>query len=248
MNTKYTVEQASAALRGARPSQDPYQYPGHGRPAAAVLAEILADEGRPEPVRRPSRRSVKVGVAVGAVMAVFAGGGLAAASGMFDHQARDAFATGNTYPFNITSDTATKRASARTPDGGHAQLWTATGRRDGCAAILLDDPGVLNEGKPYKPSAACGNSATGFEGMGETWVSRRTGKRYMAQGGRTYADARTVTFTDLQGRVITTPARDGYYLVFLPGEGDGMYYGMSVTRADGRTTVVSKPQLDNSPG
>jgi hypothetical protein len=208
-----------------------------------VPATSRYDVDRPDLDRRRRSRRRRRLIASGAVLlACGIGGGAAAATGVFEQQTRAAFASGNTYPYDIDSHTAIERIAATTPDGGHAEYWTAKTGDVRCSAVLLDDPGQRFPGKPYLPHANCSEAST--NGYGELWMSARTGKSYMMFYARVDTDATTLTFiSPLDASVTaTTPVIDGYYLVFLPYLPDpGGDYGINETHADGRVTVFQKP-------
>lgn len=198
-------------------------------------------------------RGRKAVIAAGSVVAVLGAGtvGVSAANGVFDNQAQQAFATTNTYPWRVDANSEMKRATARTPDGGIAELWTATSGDRQCFAILLDDPGRTAPGKPYRPGGGCDSDTRGNNvEFGGAWFSNRTNAQYMSSGGRTVIDATTVTFTSLSGPPITAPAHNNYFLAFLPSTNEGSpYNGLTVTDRHGHTHVLTPPSpLSTGPG
>jgi hypothetical protein len=207
------------------------------------------------PATRPGRRNTghrgrkALVVATSVTALIGAGTFTAAATGVFNGQASQAFARGNTYPFHIDSRSGTLRVSAATPDGGKAELWTATGK-DQCTAILLDDPGRPLPGKPYRPTAACGGKANDpAQAVGSLWQSSRSDAAFQATGGHTDADSATVTFSSLTGAAITAPVDDGYYLLFLPmTNGETPYNGLTTTDQQGHTHVLTKPHAIGADG
>jgi len=206
-----------------------------------------ATRSRRRSTRHRGRKALVVATSVAALIG--AGTFAAAATGVFNGQTSQAFASGNTYPFHIDSRTATLRVTALTPDGGKAELWTAAGKAQ-CTAILLADPGRPLPGKPYRPAAACGDKTKDpTEAVGSLWTSARTGAAFQATGGRTDADSTTVTFTSLSGATIAAPVDNGYYLLFLPiTNGETTYNGLTVTDRLGRSHVLIAPHTSATGG
>lgn len=200
----------------------------------------------PQSSRRPNWRR---GALTAGIVLVCGVGGVttAAALGVFSDQTQTAFARGNTYPYNINPRTAIERVATSTPDGGSAQYWTAKEGNARCGAVLLDDPGVMPAGKPYRPQATCQLGADPIEE--QPWESAKTGKHYVLEHGRVDENAVAATFTNpINHATVTVTPHAGYYLAFLPAlpTPPGGSYGLIETRADGSTVQLRKPAVDTA--
>ena len=239
----WTEQQLDAALADLRTEFEPTDDALAALRQRILATPVQTDSAQTDLDRRRRSRHKRRLITSGAVLlACGLGGGAAAASGVFDQQTQAAFASGNTYPYHIDSHTAVERTATITPDGGHAEYWTAKTGDTRCSAALLDDPGKTFPGKPYRPHATCRPAAT--NGYGELWMSARTGQSYLMTYGRVDTTTTMLSFiSPLDGSVTTTtPVADGYYLVFLPSlPAPGGDYGINETHADGAVSVYQKP-------
>jgi hypothetical protein len=214
----------------------------------------------PPGASRARRGGRRVRIAVAATAGLLALGGVATASGVFEHQARQAFDPKRiTLPpgHSATVDPSQALMSVRatTPDGGIAELWE-TPMREGsahgrCWAILLTDPGRTPPDKPYRPGAGCGNTdptAPLSSATGQLWVSRRTGRAYTVEGGIAGAATR-VEYRFPDGSVIAATVQRGRYLVFVPyAKMQGDHRIVALDSAGRTIASQSRPSPDTAPG
>lgn len=114
------LDEALAELGRHEPSAAQVATVRVGVITEAALADVTATARAPRSRRK--RRLLVVGP-VAAVCVV--GGGVAAATGVFDQQADEAFTSVFTQPYILDPHTARTDVSITTPDGGQAQLWSA---------------------------------------------------------------------------------------------------------------------------
>jgi len=232
----------------------------------AVPVEVQADDLAALRDRvlgtRPGRRRRRI-VVTGAALAALSLGGLgaAAAGGLFDGQADEAYSYDSTHlyadGYTVDQSTVQQHITATTPDGGSSSIYTARGTQDStgddafCVTMFTTDPGARPEGKPYRPQAGCnagGGPDSYWTRAGQdswSWQSARDGSYWSVDYGHTdpaYPGAVSVTFTAPDGDAITAPVEDDWYLVYIPiPDPQQPHTGMSLTFADGTTQVLSDP-------